>query len=257
MNIEGPNSSLGAKAPKRHQRVVITGAAGEIGLAIANRYAARGADLVLTDLDLQQLETAVQTLPGPAKIHTLAHDVTSVDAAIAVQEACKRHIGAVDVLVCCAGLYEAFPIDKVGPSEWRKSLAVNLDGVFHTVQALRPLLADNSSIVNIASLAGHRGSPSHTPYAAAKGGVLTLSRSLAQELAPRTRVNAISPGLIDTKMMGSLDEDRKQSMIAATPLHRLGSADEVAGVAVFLSSPEAAFITGETIQVNGGFYLHS
>src|SRR5699024_8054051 len=103
---------------------------------------------------------------------------------------------------------------------------INLDGAFYTIQALRPLLSNDSAIVNIASLAGHRGSISHTAYATAKGGMLTLTRSLAQELGPKTRVNAVSPGLIDTHMMQSLDADRRQTMTASTPLQRLGTARE-------------------------------
>jgi len=141
-------------------------------------------------------------------------------------------------------------------NEWRNSLAINLDGVFYTIQALRPLLSHRSSIVNLASLAGQRGSINHTPYAAAKGGVLTLTRSLAQELSPLTRVNAVSPGLIDTCMMKSLDETKRQNMVDSTPLQRLGRPDEVASVVDFLCSDAASYITGEAIQVNGGLYIN-
>jgi 3-oxoacyl-[acyl-carrier protein] reductase len=110
--------------------------------------------------------------------------------------------------------------------------------------------------VNLASLAGQRGSINHTPYATAKGGVLALTRSLAQELSPYTRVNAVSPGLIDTRMMKSLDDAKRQNMIDSTPLQRLGRPEEVASVVDFLCSDAATFITGETIQVNGGLYIN-
>jgi len=243
--------------PAQSERVVITGAAGEIGFAMAQRYAAAGARLVLTDLNATRLDEVRNRLPAHARITVTAHDVTSMEAARAVATVCEHHLGQVDTVICCAGLYEELHLETVDETAWRRSLAVNLDGVFYTVQALRPLLAKGSAVINIASLAGHRGSVSHTPYAAAKGGVLTLTRSLAQELAPHTRVNNISPGLIDTGMVRALDTGRREAMIAATPLGRLGSAEEVADVAVFLSSPAAAFMTGETLQVNGGLYLHS
>jgi len=238
-------------------RVVVTGAAGEIGLAVARRFAAQGARLVLTDLDLDGLKAAARCLPADAVSAMLPHDVSRMAASEHVSEVSREVLGEVDALICCAGLYENIPLDGVGAPEWQRSLAVNLDGVFYTIQALRPVLAEGSAIVNMASLAGHRGSLDHTPYATAKGGVLALTRSLAQEMAPRTRVNAVSPGLIDTAMMQALNSGQRERMIAATPLRRLGTADEVAAATVFLAGLEAGFITGETLQINGGLYLHS
>ena len=250
-------SAPGATSGAASARVVVTGAAGEIGLAIAQRFAGQGARLVLTDLDLDGLEAAARRLPTGAVAAMVPHDVSRMAAGEHVAEISREALGEVDALICCAGLYEDIPLDGVGVPEWRRSLTVNLDGVFYTIQALRPLLAEGSAIVNMASLAGHRGSLDHTPYATAKGGVLALTRSLAQELAPRTRVNAVSPGLIDTAMMQALGRERRETMIAATPLRRLGAADEVAAATVFLAGPDAGFITGETLQINGGLYLHS
>lgn len=243
-----PNAALTA---------VITGAAGEIGIAIAERLANAGYRLVLSDLDLPRLETLAADLPAHSVVATQRHDVASMADAEALAKTCATLRTGIDCVVCSAGLYEDLAIEEVGPEEWRRSMAVNLDGTFYTVQALRPYLTDGSAVVNIASVAGHRGSVSHTPYAAAKGGVLTLTRSLAQELAPKTRVNAVSPGLIDTRMIQALDADKRNAMVAAMPLQRLGTAAEVADVVVFLASPAAGYITGETIHVNGGHYLHS
>lgn len=248
-----PNAALTA---------VITGAAGEIGIAIAERLANAGYRLVLSDLDLSRLDTLAADLPADSVLATQRHDVASMADAEALAKTCATlRTGTlrtgIDCVVCSAGLYEDLAIEEVGPEEWRRSMAVNLDGTFYTVQALRPYLTDGSAVVNIASVAGHRGSVSHTPYAAAKGGVLTLTRSLAQELAPKTRVNAVSPGLIDTRMIQALDADKRNAMVAAMPLQRLGTAAEVADVVVFLASPAAGYITGETIHVNGGHYLHS
>lgn len=236
---------------------VITGAAGEIGFAIAQRLADIGYRLVLSDLDLPRLETLAAALPNNAVLAVQRHDVSSMEDAEALAKTCVAKGTGIDCIVCSAGLYEDLALEEIGPAAWRRSMAVNLDGTFYTVQALRALLTQASAVVTIASVAGHRGSLSHTPYAAAKGGVLTLTRSLAQELAPRTRVNAVSPGLIDTRMIKALDADRLEAMVAEMPLQRLGTATEVADVVVFLASPAAGYITGETIHVNGGHYLHS
>ena len=122
---------------------------------------------------------------------------------------------------------------EMSEAEWRQSIAINLDGVFHSCRAAMPHLAEGSAIVNIASMAGHRGSYAHAHYAAAKGGVLSLSRSLALELAPRTRVNAVSPGLIEGPMVQPLIA-RKPELIQNTPMKRLGTAEEVAGVVAFV-----------------------
>lgn len=239
-----------------HQQVaVITGAAGEIPAEIARLFAARGTQLLLSDVDEPALARLAEELRTDTRVETLRQDVASADDAEALAQHCRKHYGRVDHVITGAGLYEHLPLAEIDPERWRRSLAINLDGVFYTIQALRPLLTEGSSVVNITSVAGHRGSPDHTPYAAAKGGVLTLTRSLAQELGPRTRVNAVSPGLIDTRMMQSLDARRREAMTAAMPLQRLGSSREVAEVVLFLCSPAAGYVTAETIHVNGGLYI--
>ncbi|MDY7116458.1 SDR family oxidoreductase [Halomonas sp. SSL-5] len=241
---------------QRQQVAVITGAAGEISQQIALFFSKRNIKLVLTDIDEASLESFAAKLGGEPDCLAIRHDVAKMEDAERVADACRQAFGQVDYIVTGAGLYQHLSLAEIGEADWRKSMAINLDGVFFTIQALRPLLSEDSSIVNIASLAGQRGSLNHTPYAAAKGGVLTLTRSLAQELAPRTRVNAISPGLIDTRMMKSLDAAKRQAMIGTTPLQRLGRPDEIASVVDFLCSDAASFITGESLQVNGGLYIN-
>ena len=232
----------------------ITGANGEIPRAIATLFAQAGARLVLTDLDAAGLERFAASLPA-ADVLVCRQDVADPDDAARVAAQAAERFGRIDSVITGAGLYQHLSLPAITDAQWRQSLAVNLDGVFLTVRALLPHLSEGSSIVNITSVAGHRGSIDHTPYATAKGGVLTLTRSLAQELGPRTRVNAVSPGLIDTRMMQALDADRRTAMIAATPLKRLGTAQEVAGVVAFLCSDTAAYITGEAVHVNGGLYM--
>jgi 3-oxoacyl-[acyl-carrier protein] reductase len=141
---------------------------------------------------------------------------------------------------------------------WRACLAVNLDGTMALCRAAVPHMGEGGAIVTLASIAGHRGSAGHAHYAAAKGGVLAFTRSLAAELSPRgIRANAVSPGLIDTPMIAAMMAERGPSLVAQTPLRRLGTAAEVAGAVLFLASDLASFVTGETLHVNGGLYIHS
>jgi 3-oxoacyl-[acyl-carrier protein] reductase len=148
-------------------------------------------------------------------------------------------------------------VHSMTDAQWRQTIAVNLDSVFFTCRAAIPVMADGGAIVNIASMAGHRGSYMHTHYAAAKGAVLTFSRSLARELAPRIRVNAVSPGLIDTPLIQPLLKVSGPALIEQTLLKRLGKPEEVARVIAFLCSDWSSFLTAETIHINGGLHIAS
>lgn len=237
--------------------VVITGAAGEIPSVVGRLFAEGGAHLVLTDLNENKAEALAEELSSAASVTVVRQDVSDPEDAARVADLCRSRHGRVDAIVTGAGLYEHLPLAELTPTQWRRAMAVNLDGVFYTISALRPLLTQGSAIVNIASHAGHQGSADHTPYAAAKGGVLALTRSLAKELAPRTRVNAVSPGLIDTAMLQGLEEGRRKQMTAATPMQRLGRPDEIANTTAFLCSDAASFVTGATLHANGGLYIAS
>ena len=237
--------------------VVVTGAAGAIPSAAARIFAERGAQLVLTDLAEEKAQSVADDLPRTDSAVVVRQNVADPEDAAHLAETCRSRYGRVDAVVIGAGLYERLPLAQLTPEQWREALAVNLDGALYTILALRPLLAPDSAIVTIASHAGHQGSLDHTPYAAAKGGLLALTRSLAKELAPKTRVNSVSPGLIDTKMLKAMEEERRRTMTAATPLRRLGRAEEIAEAIVFLCSPEASFITGATLHANGGLYMAS
>jgi len=159
--------------------------------------------------------------------------------------------------VTAAGLYRDALVADMSDEAWLQSISINLDSVFYICRAAIPHLAQDSAIVNIASLAGHRGSKAHAHYAAAKGAVLSFSRSLAVELAPKTRVNAVSPGLIDGPMVQNLLNLTGSTFIDQTPMKRLGTADEVASTIAFLCSSDASFITAASLHVNGGLYIAS
>lgn len=139
--------------------------------------------------------------------------------------------------------------------QWRQSIGINLDGVFLTCRAMIPHMRAGGAIVNLTSMAAHRGSYQHSHYAAAKGAVLSFSRSLALELAPAIRVNTVSPGLIETAMIKHRMESEGHKIVEPTALKRLGQPAEVAKVVAFLCSDWASFITGETVHVNGGLYI--
>lgn len=235
--------------------LVLTGAAGSIGAAIAREYLALGGSCVLTDLSQAALDGVAKDLGAPERILTVQHDVTSPEAANAVVAAAIARFGRIDHLVTGAGLYRDASVATMSDAEWRQSIAINLDGVFYCCRAAAANLKPGGAIVNIASLAGQRGSKDHGHYAAAKGGVLSLSRTLAWELAPDIRVNAISPGLIEGPMVQPLLAARGPALMAQTPLGRLGTAQEVAKATLFLLSDWASFITGESLQVNGGLYM--
>jgi len=236
--------------------LLLTGANGTISREIAALYLSLGGCCVLTDLDPAPLAAFAGGLdPVGDRTLVLAHDVTDPAAAGRVMDAAAQRFGGLDHLVTSAGLYRDATIAGMSDAEWKTSTAINLDGVFYTCRAAIPHLRSGGAIVNIASMAGHKGSHTHGHYAAAKGGVLTLSRTLALELAPAIRVNAVSPGLIDGPMVQPLMRVKGPALIGQTPLKRLGTGAEVARAVLFLLSDWASFITGESLHVNGGLYI--
>ena len=238
--------------------VLITGASGGIAVSCIQKLYAAGAQLVLSDLNLEALQKfAAELDPTGERVLALAQDVSDSQQAIDVVNAAVERFGAIDVLIPCAGLYLERPLKDISDQEWSKVTAVNLDGVFYTIRAAIPHLRQGGSIVNVASMAGHKGSLNHAHYAASKGAVLNLTRTLALELAPNIRVNNVSPGLIDTPMIRKLMQEKGDALLQQTPLQRLGSSDEVADAVLYLASDFSSFITGETLHVNGGLYIAS
>jgi 3-oxoacyl-[acyl-carrier protein] reductase len=236
---------------------LLTGANGGIPRATAALFRQLGAHLVLTDLDPAALDGFAASLPeGQARIVTARMDVTQraeVDEALALA---GREFGGIDILVTGAGLYVEQEVTAMSDDDWRRTIGVNLDGVFYATRAAMPLLRRGGSVVNIASMAGHRGSVRHAHYAACKAAVLGFTRSLVHELSPRgVRANCVSPGIIATAMTEAVMRDNGAALIAATPMKRFGTPEEVASVIAFLASDAAAFVNGETIHINGGIYM--
>jgi 3-oxoacyl-[acyl-carrier protein] reductase len=236
----------------------LTGSNGAISREIARVFFNLGANCVLTDLDEAGIQGFAQTLdPTGERAFGLKQDAVKSADANSVAETIKGRFGKLDFLVTSAGLYRDQMIHDMTDEQWQISTGINLNGVFYTCRAAMPLLAKGGAVVNVASMAGHRGSFNHSSYAASKGGVLTFTRTLALELAPDVRANAVSPGIIDTPLVKPLLDKQGPQLVASTPLKRLGRPEEVAQTVAYLCSDWASFITGETIHINGGLYITS
>ena len=165
--------------------------------------------------------------------------------------------GPIDLLAVCSGVVDTEKVGSVTLAHWQKMLSINLTGPFLCCQHSYPLLREGGRIVLLGSLSGRTGGVlTGAAYAAAKGGIESLAKSMAQELAPRAiTVNVIAPGAIETPMLRAHSAERKQGMAASTPLKRLGRPEEIAGAIAFLASPAAAFITGAVMHYNGDLSL--
>ncbi|WP_321366367.1 SDR family NAD(P)-dependent oxidoreductase [uncultured Desulfuromusa sp.] len=246
--------------------LLVTGAKGGIGVSVSKVFFDLGAKVILSDLEEQ-----ADSLPGESisqgdalakKLDSTGERAAFFPANVAksvdcdrLADFCRNKFGGVDYLVMGAGIYRDQLVETMSDEQWKQSMEVNLDGVFYCCRAIIPLLKEGGSIVNLTSVAAHRGSYSHAHYAATKGAVLSFSRSLALELAPKIRVNAVSPGLIETQMIKARLENEGDELVGPTALKRVGQPDEVAKAIAFLCSDWASFITGETLHVNGGLYM--
>jgi 3-oxoacyl-[acyl-carrier protein] reductase len=236
--------------------LVLTGAAGGIGQEVVKLFYADGANLVLADRDASALDRIVENLnPQGNRVVTFAMDAASPSDCDALIDLALKNFGGIDFLVPGAGIYKAHPIREMTDDQWRETMGVNLDGVFFLIKRAISHLRENSAIVNISSMAAHRGAFYNAHYSATKGALLSLTRSLSRELGPKTRVNAVSPGIIDTPMASDLIRMRGSISIEQTPLKRVGQPIEIASVIAFLCSDAASFITGEVINANGGLHM--
>lgn len=231
--------------------IVMSGALGGIARATIKVLDEYDVQFVLIDV----VDVDALFLDGlKSKYHYFKVDLSVASEIDAIQSQVIALYSKVDFIIHCAGLYQHIELDQLTYTEWNHQITVNLNSNYYLIKSFLPFLSDKSAIVNISSIAGHQGSIAHTAYATAKGGVLALTKSLAIELAPKTRINTVSPGLIDTVMMRGMSDEKRNAMINATPLKRLGEPNEIAQVIAFLCSDSASYITGENIHVNGGLY---
>lgn len=228
---------------------IVTGAARGIGKAIAHRLAAEGEPLVLVDLAPTLAETALEIEALGVEVRPVQVDLTSEDGPAAVAEACGSD--GVSLLVNNAGITRDARLVNMTEDDFRLVLDVNLGSVYHLSQAIRPLLTEGSAIVNLASRA-YLGNFGQYNYSMSKGAVVGLTRAMSIELAPRTRVNAIAPGLIGTEMALGIPDEIRERMISAIPMARMGEPSEVAELVTFLGSERSGYITGHVVVIGGG-----
>ncbi|PIZ89826.1 MAG: 3-oxoacyl-[acyl-carrier-protein] reductase [Candidatus Nealsonbacteria bacterium CG_4_10_14_0_2_um_filter_35_20] len=235
--------------------VLITGASGGIGKAIAKKFAAAGAEVALNDI--APSEEALKSFSQEIGAKYFLADVSKLEKVEKMVEEIQKEFGRLDVLVNNAGITQDRTLAKMTKEEWQKVIDVNLTGVFNCSKSALPLLIVNQgNIVNISSLVGQRGNFGQTNYAAAKAGIIGFTKSLAKEVGRLgVRVNAIAPGFIETRLTENLPPEVTETVKKFTPLGRFGKPEEVANLIFFLASDQANFITGAVVNIDGGLPL--
>jgi 3-oxoacyl-[acyl-carrier protein] reductase len=235
---------------------LVTGASGGIGAAIARTLHANGADVALSGTRVERLEELAADLGG--RCHIVPADLSDAAAVEALPAAAAEALGSLDILINNAGLTRDNLAMRMKDDEWQAVLDVNLTAAFRLSRAaLRPMMKNRwGRIVSVTSVVGATGNPGQANYAASKAGLTGMTKALAQEVASRgITVNCVAPGFIETAMTEALSDAQKETIMARIPAGRLGSADDVGACVLFLASNEAAYVTGQTIHVNGGMAM--
>jgi len=239
------------------RRVLIAGAAGGLGAALANALAQRGALLMLADLDLEAAGALAQKLDAKERIQVCGLDVTHEAACVGAVDATVRRLGGLDVLINASGVYRTAPAADLARRDWDLTIGINLTGAFQLAQAAgRHMIAQQGGrILTIASVSSTVANPEYAAYAASKAGVAHLTRVLAREWAAHgVTVNAIGPAVTPTALSQPILENAssRAAALAKIPMGRFGTPDDLVGVVLLLASDAGAFITGQTIYVDGG-----
>ena len=238
------------------KNALVTGASGGLGGAIARALHAQGATVALSGTRKEALETLAGELAG--RTHVLPCDLSDAQAVEALVPAAEAAMGGLDILVNNAGVTRDHLFMRLKDAEWDGVIEVNLTSAFRLSRAaLRGMMKRrHGRIVNIASIVGVTGNPGQSNYAASKAGMIGMSKALAQEVATRgITVNCVAPGFIESPMTGALDDRQRAAILASVPAGRLGQGADVASACVYLASAEAAYVTGQTLHVNGGMAM--
>jgi 3-oxoacyl-[acyl-carrier protein] reductase len=242
--------------------VLVTGSSRGMGAAIVEAFAVAGATCVVNYVDdptganRKDAEQVAERLRGhKVPVHILEADVSRYDSVEALMKGVVDAAGGLDILVNNAGIIRDRTVKKMSPTEWHSVLETNLDGVFYCSKLGAEVLRDNGRIVNIASIAGIHAFPGQANYAAAKAGVIALTKVMGKELARRgITVNAVAPGVVQTPMLGSLRAEVLAEYEKQIPLGRIGRPEDVANAVLFFASEESAYITGQTLPITGGWF---
>jgi 3-oxoacyl-[acyl-carrier protein] reductase len=238
------------------KHAVVTGAGRGIGKAIASRLASLGAAVAIVDIDGETARaTAEEIAATGATAVGYELDITDADAVLATMKKIVEDLGGLDILVNNAGLTRDNLLLRMSPDDWDLVMKVNLKGAFNCIRAaVRPMMSQRSGrIVNISSVVGIVGNAGQANYAASKAGLIALTKSVAKEFGGRgITSNAVAPGFIETPMTESLPESAKEDFASKIVLKRFGKPSDVANLVAFLASDEADYITGQTVNVDGG-----
>lgn len=242
------------------RRALVTGASRGVGRATALMLARAGADVGVGYRSRGEEAEAVAAEARRLGVRAFvqASDVATPWGAEMLFERCLVELGGVDLFVANAGIWvpDEVPLATMGDAQWERTLTANLTSVFHTVRLAARFVSDGGAIVIVSSTAAQRGEAFHADYAASKGALVSFTKSVAVELAPRgVRVNCVAPGWIDTEMVARPMAEARSRIEGQIPLGRIASADDVAGPIVFLCSELARHVTGEVLNVNGGSVL--
>jgi 3-oxoacyl-[acyl-carrier protein] reductase len=241
------------------KKALITGGARGIGAAIALELSKLGVDVIITDINEENAPKTLENIKSHGGTgYFYAMNVTDMNSVEDCVEKIQTDIGKIDILINNAGVTKDKLFVRMKEEDWDFVLNVNLKGVFNCTRVVAPKMMKNKwgRIINISSVVGVMGNIGQANYAASKAGVIGLTKTCARELASRNiTVNAIAPGFIKSDMTDALSEDVSNNLLAAIPLKRLGTPEEVANLVCFLASEQASYITGQTIGLNGGMLM--
>ncbi|KJS09557.1 MAG: 3-oxoacyl-ACP synthase [Hoeflea sp. BRH_c9] len=238
------------------RKALVTGATGGIGEAIARQLHGRGATVGLHGTRVERLEALAADLGE--RVMMFPADLSDRDAVSALGKAAEAQLEGVDILVNNAGITKDGLFVRMTDEAWDQVLEVDLTAAFRLTRELtHPMMKRrHGRIINITSVVGVAGNPGQANYCAAKAGMIGFSKSLAQEIAPRNiTVNCVAPGFIESAMTDKLNDKQRETILGSIPLRRMGSGAEIASAVTWLASDEAAYVTGQTIHVNGGMLM--
>ena len=238
------------------KKVLVTGASGGIGKAIAMELSLNGADLCLTGRNKTELENLKKIIGGNCQI--IISDLSNSEGINNLADQAQEIMGQIDILVNNAGITKDNLFMRMSEDDWNEVININLNSIFKlTKQLIKGMIKRRyGRIINITSVIGVAGGAGQSNYSASKAGIIAMSKSLAQEVGSRSvTVNSIAPGFIETNMTAELSDDRKEDILRSISVGRLGKPDDIAGAVCFLASDKASYITGQTIHINGGMLM--